>query len=298
MTNKNLGRGLSTFLGETESQTTKNSIEHINVNSIEANPFQPRHDFDEEQLNSLAESIKSKGVLEPILVKKLEEGSYQLIAGERRLRASKIAQQSEIPAIILDISKKEQLEIAILENIQREDLNPIDEAESYRRLMDEFQYTQEDLSKILGKSRSHFYQESCNDRCHVANMLRLLNLPDNVKNLLKSGQLSFGHARALISSENPEKLARIVMDQSLSVRETEDMIRQRKHVSGIADAVAAVTPEVYNISAQLTSLLNLPSKVKLRKNGGVIEIEFTDFEKLDRLISKLNKLKDIENSEG
>ena len=287
MTNKNLGRGLSTFLGETESQTTKNSIEHINVNSIEANPFQPRHDFDEEQLNSLAESIKSKGVLEPILVKKLEEGSYQLIAGERRLRASKIAQQSEIPAIILDISKKEQLEIAILENIQREDLNPIDEAESYRRLMDEFQYTQEDLSKILGKSRSH-----------VANMLRLLNLPDNVKNLLKSGQLSFGHARALISSENPEKLARIVMDQSLSVRETEDMIRQRKHVSGIADAVAAVTPEVYNISAQLTSLLNLPSKVKLRKNGGVIEIEFTDFEKLDRLISKLNKLKDIENSEG
>ena len=287
MTNRNLGRGLSTFLGETESQVMKNSIEHINVNSIEANPFQPRHDFDEEQLNSLAESIKSKGVLEPILVKKLEDGSFQLIAGERRLRASKIAQLSEIPAIILDISKKEQLEIAILENIQREDLNPIDEAESYRRLMNEFLYTQEDLSKILGKSRSH-----------VANMLRLLNLPDNVKNLLRSGQLSFGHARALISSENPEKLARIVMDQSLSVRETEDMIRQRKHVSGIADAVAAVTPEVYNISAQLTSLLNLPSKIKLRKNGGVIEIEFTDFEKLDRLISKLNKLKDIENSEG
>ena len=283
MTNKNLGRGLSAFLGETDAQVSKNSIEHLDINSIEANPFQPRQNFDEEQLNSLAESIKSKGVLQPILVKKLETGAYQLIAGERRLRASKIAQLSEIPAIILDISKKEQLEIAILENIQREDLNPIDEAESYRRLMDEFHYTQEDISKILGKSRSH-----------IANMLRLLNLPINVKNLLKSGEISFGHARALISSENPEKLARIVMDQSLSVRETEDMIRQRKHVSGIADAVAAVAPEVYNISAQLTSLLNLPSKIKLRKNGGVIEIEFTDFEELDRLISRFNKLKDAE----
>ena len=285
MTNKSLGRGLSAFLGENIPEISKNSIEQISVGAIEANPFQPRQVFDNEQLQALAESIKSKGVLQPILLKKLSDGSYQLIAGERRFRASKIAGLTEIPAIILNITEKEQLEIAILENIQRENLNPIEEAESYKRLMQEFSYTQEDLSKILGKSRSH-----------IANMLRLLSLPEKIKNYLSSGQISFGHARALIGQEDSEKIAQMIIDQSLSVRQAEDIVRQRKNVSKVASALMnpQISPEIYNISSQLTSLIGLSSKVKLKKNGGLIEIEFSNFEELDLLIEKLSRLSSTE----
>lgn len=281
MTNKSLGRGLSAFLGENIPEISKNSIEQISVGAIEANPFQPRQVFDNEQLQALAESIKSKGVLQPILLKKLSDGSYQLIAGERRFRASKIAGLTEIPAIILNITEKEQLEIAILENIQRENLNPIEEAESYKRLMQEFSYTQENLSKILGKSRSH-----------IANMLRLLTLPEKIKNYLSNGQISFGHARALVGQGDPEKIAQMIIDQSLSVRETEDIVRNRKNVSKITKAMMepSVSPEIYNISSQLTSLLGLNSKIKLKKNGGLIEIEFSNFEELDSIIAKFSKL--------
>ena len=285
MTGKNLGRGLSAFLGETISEPSKNSVLNISIMSVEANPFQPRRTFSDEQLEALALSIKSKGVLQPILVKKLSGDSYQLIAGERRLRASKLAGLTTIPAIVLDINEKEQLEIAILENIQRENLNPIEEAESYKRLMNEFDYTQENLSKVLGKSRSH-----------VANMLRLLGLPEKIKEYLKEGKLSFGHARALIGVEDPEKIAESIIQQAISVRGTEDLVKQRKNLSKIAPASAVPTaattvPEIYNLSVQLSELIGLPAKIKLKRNGGTVEIEFANFEELDKLTEKLNGLK-------
>ena len=294
MTNKTLGRGLSAFLvdinGSQEPHaSTAHSIIKINVNHVMPSPYQPRHVFDDESLQSLAQSIKSKGVLQPILVKKISEGNYQLIAGERRLRASKIAEVSEIPAIILDADEKEQLEIAILENIQREDLNPIDEAESYKRLIDEFHHTQEKISEILGKSRSH-----------ITNMLRLLSLPDSVLDLVRRRDISFGHAKAIVGLENASALADRIVQESMTVRETENLVRDIKanpHDVSVNSSLKTskksrdefVDPEILNVANQISLLINLRVHIKMKKDsGGTVELEFKDFEELDMLVRRLN----------
>ncbi len=288
MSNKNLGRGLSAFLdldGQMASQENGNrsAVINIAVEDIVANPFQPRKKFDEENLKSLAESIKRKGVLQPVLVVKLDNGKYQLVAGERRFRATKIAGLAEIPAIVTKIGKKDQLEIAILENIQREDLNPIEEAEAYKRLMNEFSHTQEELSEILGKSRSH-----------IANILRLLTLPEDVKGLLREKKLTFGHARALISAENASELAKRIVESTMNVRETEDLLKSIKnsHYSSTTDELKNknryVDPEVLNIAHQISSMIGLQVNIKLKNKGGIVEIGFKDFGELDRLLGKLN----------
>ncbi|MDR0631965.1 MAG: ParB/RepB/Spo0J family partition protein [Holosporaceae bacterium] len=273
MTDKNLGRGLSAFL---DFDVQKDSeIVKIDVNAIKPNPFQPRQTFDEEGLNSLAESIKRKGVFQPILVLKLSDGSYQLVAGERRLRASKIAGLEEIPAVVTEMSPKDQLEAAILENIQRENLNPLEEATAYKRLMDEFNHTQEELSRILGKSRSH-----------IANMLRLLTLPDEVRDMIRAEKLTFGHARALVGVEDAAAIADRVVEQSLSVRQVENITKQRKNDR--SDGNAYVDPEILNLANQISSLVGLKSNVRIKGNGGVIEINFNNFEELDSFVHKLN----------
>ncbi|MDR2068198.1 MAG: ParB/RepB/Spo0J family partition protein [Holosporaceae bacterium] len=272
--NKSLGRGLSAFLDDLESDDRSDSVIKISPSRVQPNPFQPRQIFNEESLDSLAESIKRKGVLQPILVIKCgDNDGYQLIAGERRLRASKIAGLDEIPAIVVDLSEKDQLEISILENIQREDLNPLEEAKAYRRLMDEFQYTQEELSESLGKSRSH-----------VANMLRLLSLPDEVKVLINDGKLSFGHARTLVGTDNALEMAQCIVNQSLNVRQAENITRQRK----ISNS-SRVDPEISNVADQISSLTGLKSNIKLRGSGGVIEINFDNFQELDSFMAKLNR---------
>lgn len=288
MSNKNLGRGLSAFLdldGQMASQENGNrsAVINIAVEDIVANPFQPRKKFDEENLKSLAESIKRKGVLQPVLVVKLDNGKYQLVAGERRFRATKIAGLAEIPAIVTEIGEKDQLEIAILENIQREDLNPIEEAEAYKRLMNEFSHTQEELSEILGKSRSH-----------IANILRLLTLPEDVKGLLREKKLTFGHARALIGAENASELAKRIVESTMNVRETEDLLKSIKnsHYSSTTDELKNknryVDPEVLNIAHQISSMIGLQVNIKLKNKGGIVEIGFKDFGELDRLLGKLN----------
>lgn len=288
MSNKNLGRGLSAFLdldGQMASQENGNrsAVINIAVEDIVANPFQPRKKFDEENLKSLAESIKRKGVLQPVLVVKLDNGKYQLVAGERRFRATKIAGLTEIPAIVTEIGEKDQLEIAILENIQREDLNPIEEAEAYKRLMNEFSHTQEELSEILGKSRSH-----------IANILRLLTLPEDVKGLLREKKLTFGHARALIGAENASELAKRIVESTMNVRETEDLLKSIKnsHYSSTTDELKNknryVDPEVLNIAHQISSMIGLQVNIKLKNKGGIVEIGFKDFGELDRLLGKLN----------
>ena len=287
MSNKNLGRGLSAFLdldGQMANQENGNrsAVINIAVDNIIANPFQPRKKFDEENLKSLAKSIKRKGVLQPVLVVKVDNGKYQLVAGERRFRATKIAGLAEIPAIVTEIGEKDQLEIAILENIQREDLNPIEEAEAYKRLMNEFSHTQEELSEILGKSRSH-----------IANILRLLTLPEDVKGLLREKKLTFGHARALIGAENASELAKRIVESAMNVRETEDLLKSIKnsHYSTGDEPKSKnryVDPEVLNIAHQISSMIGLQVNIKLKNKGGIVEIGFKDFGELDRLLGKLN----------
>jgi ParB family chromosome partitioning protein len=274
MTKSNLGRGLSAFLNEQNYENTEHEIIDIDVNAVAQNPFQPRQVFDEANLNSLAESIKRKGVLQPILVMKLNDGSYQLIAGERRLRASKIAGLNEIPAIITELSREDQLEVAILENIQRENLNPLEEAEGYKRLMDEFGHTQEQLSEILGKSRSH-----------ISNILRLLSLPEKVKEMIKAGKLTSGHARALVGLEDSVSVANQVVEQALNVRQVENLIRRRKNNQWSDNYI---NPEILNLAGQISSLIGLKSNIILKKNGGVIEINFDNLEELDSFVQRLN----------
>ncbi|MDR1334052.1 MAG: ParB/RepB/Spo0J family partition protein [Holosporaceae bacterium] len=274
MTEKSLGRGLSAFLDfSTQNPTQQDGdLLKIDVNKVHPNPFQPRQTFDEENLNFLAESIKRSGVLQPIIVMKLDDENYQLIAGERRLRASKIAGAAEIPAIVTEMSREDQLEVAIVENIQRENLNPLDEAAAYKRLLDEFNHTQEELSEILGKSRSH-----------ITNMLRLLTLPDDVKDMVKSGKLTYGHARALVGTEDAISVAHQVADQSLNVRQTEKLVKQRKQSSRSGDDC-----ETINLAEQISSLIGLQSHIKLKGSGGILEINFANFEELDVLIRRLN----------
>ncbi|GHU13024.1 chromosome partitioning protein ParB [Alphaproteobacteria bacterium] len=292
MNNKSLGRGLSAFLDVNmqqiptaavdKSNKDDKSIVSINVECIVKNPFQPRQVFNEETLASLAESIKRKGVLQPILVMRLENGTYQLVAGERRLRATRMAGISEIPAIITTMSSEDQLEVAILENIQREDLNPIDEAVAYRRLIEEFRRTQEELSEILGKSRSH-----------ITNMLRLLVLPEDVKFLVKENKLTFGHARALVGSPEASHLAKQIIDQSLSVRETESLMKDVKvgrvpTTDSNRKKKQPDDPEVLNLANQISALIGLDVRIKLKNRGGIIEVDFGNFGELDELLIKLS----------
>ncbi|MDR2107420.1 MAG: ParB/RepB/Spo0J family partition protein [Holosporaceae bacterium] len=277
MTAKSLGRGLSTFLDVEEplSESEIRDIITVDPDCVKPNPFQPRRMFDEEGLQSLAESIKKKGILQPILVLKLGDRDYQLIAGERRLRASKIAGLKEIPALVREIGKEEQLEIAILENVQREDLNPMEEAEAYKRLVEEFGRTHDELAEMLGKSRSH-----------ISNMLRLLSLPEEVKNMVRDGRLTFGHARALIGAENPVAIAEKIISGALNVRQTENMTRQRrtKHSND-----NFTDPEIGNLAYQISSLLGLKAEIKLKGNGGVVEITFSSLDELDSFVGKLNR---------
>lgn len=269
---KSLGRGLSAFLNtEFESSDPRENVVKIKLDSIKTNPYQPRQFFDDEQLQSLATSIKRKGVFQPILVQKLPGGGYQLIAGERRTRASKLAGLEEIPAIITNFSSEEQLEIAILENVQRENLNPIEEAEGYKRLIDEFHHTQDQLSEIIGKSRSH-----------ISNVMRLLNLPDDVKQMIKEGKLSFGHARALVTSENASAVANEVINKSLNVRDTENLVKRKRSPS-------FVDPEIFNISKQIEELTGLKTSIKLKGNSGTIELSFENLNQLDSFIQKMNR---------
>ncbi|MDR1334693.1 MAG: ParB/RepB/Spo0J family partition protein [Holosporaceae bacterium] len=290
MSEKRLGRGLSAFLNMNEISSDNDagrSVVNLAINGISRNPYQPRQVFDEENLLSLSESIRKNGVLQPILVAKIGNENYQLVAGERRLRASKMAGVEEIPAIVMEITEKDQLEIAILENIQREDLNPMDEAEAYGKLIDEFHHTQEQLSNILSKSRSH-----------VANILRLLSLPSEVKKLLREKKITFGHARTLIGFPSAVEVAHRIVDLNLSVRDVENIIKlarvggktsaESQQITKTFRKQALVDPEIFNIADQISSLIGLDVNIKLKGRGGVVEISFDNFEELDLLIKNLS----------
>ena len=296
---RGLGRGLSALMGDVSAPPvptapaatasapapaadTARGLRQLPTGALKPGKFQPRRRFDEAAIKGLAESLKNQGMLQPILVRKLGAGeSYEIIAGERRWRAAQTAGLHEVPVLVRTLSDAEALEIALVENLQREDLNAIEEAEAYRRLMDEFGHTQEALAQHLGKSRSH-----------VANTLRLLVLPAEVKAMLEQGQLSPGHARALLVAENPLALAREIIAKGLSVRETEELVKResapnkvtragKKPERRIADA------DVRALERDLTSSLGLEVELKVKGKGGELRLRYTDLDQLDALIAKL-----------
>ncbi|MBX9620577.1 MAG: ParB/RepB/Spo0J family partition protein [Alphaproteobacteria bacterium] len=279
-----LGRGLSALLDPTSSNkgTQEDIISpSLPIETIVPGKNQPRHSFPEEDLEALSLSIQEKGVLQPILVRSLlsQDGKYEIIAGERRWRAAKKAGLSEIPVIMKNFTDREALEVGLLENIQRQDLNPIEEAEGYRRLAEEFNHTQESLSRTLGKSRSH-----------IANTLRLLTLPKKIRDYLSEGKLSSGHARALVNADDPERLADLILEQGLSVRQTEDLRKPSKVGQSLSGSRIA-DPEKEVLCQHISDLLGTPIDLILKGEGGKIIIPFNDPIELDQILQKFNQIK-------
>jgi ParB family chromosome partitioning protein len=278
-----LGRGLSSLLGEVAQEAPvaggqRGSVQMMPVSSIEPHLDQPRRHFDEAALEELAESIRARGVIQPIVVRP-HGHRYQIVAGERRWRAAQKARLHEIPVIVRDFSDSETLEVALLENIQREDLNAIEEAEAYQHLVDEYGHTQEALAKLVHKSRSH-----------VANLLRLLDLPEKVRAMVVSGALSMGHARALVTAIDPEALAAEVVKNGLSVRDTEKRARfgkpgrERQGRLGYRGASA----DIDALERQLGDMLGLHVRITHRPDGGSVTLQYSTLDQLDMICQRLS----------
>ena len=277
-----LGRGLSSLLGEVAQEapvsggTPRGGIQMLPVSSLAPHPRQPRRHFDEEALAELAESIRSRGLIQPIVVRP-HEGGYQIVAGERRWRAAQKARLHDVPVIVRDFDDVETLEVAILENIQRQDLNAIEEAEAYKRLIDEFGHTQEALGRLVHKSRSH-----------VANLLRLLDLPPKVRGYVASGELSMGHARALISADDPEALAIEVINRDLSVRDTEKLVRSGKPAKPDRTEYKSANADIEALERQLGDMLGLKVKIVHRPGGGMVGLHYSSLDQLDMICQRLS----------
>lgn len=291
---KGLGRGLSALLGDDEAPVVQEStaVEPSNrptkmvpIEFITANPKQPRKRFDDAAIDGLVESVKEKGILQPILVRPhpTEANHFEIVAGERRWRAAQRAKLHEVPVLVRDLSDRDTLEIALVENIHREDLTPLEEAEGYQRLIDEFSHTQEALANAVGKSRSH-----------IANMLRLLALPEEVKSMVDDGLLTAGHARALLGVPNAEDLAHIVVKKELSVRQTEKLAQNAKHgtvdatVDKIAKAVDRRDADTIALERSLSDNLGLKVELKGAGESGSVTIHYKSLDQLDGLLEKLN----------
>jgi ParB family chromosome partitioning protein len=282
-----LGRGLSALMGDAEREqpldsdgTRAEGVRMVAVGDIRPHPDQPRRHFDEDKLEELAQSIAERGVLQPIVLRKVGTG-YQIVAGERRWRAAQRARLHEVPALVRDLSDTETLEIAIIENIQRADLNAIEEAEAYQRLVADFGHSQDALGKLVHKSRSH-----------IANLLRLLDLPVSVRQEVAQGNLSMGHARALITAPDPEKLAADVIRRGLSVRDTERLARTAKD----SDAAKGRAPkaktspdaDIAALERQLGDMLGLAVRIAHNGEGGMVTLSYSSLDQLDMICQRLS----------
>lgn len=279
-----LGRGLSSLLGtnqDNKDNTREGTPLELPLDRLMAGSFQPRHSFPEDELQALSVSIQERGVLQPIVVRKhpQDDSKYEIIAGERRWRAAKLAHLETIPVLIRTFSDREALEVGLLENLQRQDLDPIDEAAGYRRLAEEFNHTQETLSYVVGKSRSH-----------IANTLRLLALPEKVQDYLRTGQLSVGHAKAIIASETPELLAEMIIEKNLNVRQAETISKKSLYALRQDQSSKTPDPERERLCQLLLDLLDLPVDLTLKGIGGKIVITFRNPAELDQLLQKLDGL--------
>ena len=270
---KGLGRGLSSLIGDTKSKT---NITKLAINDIKGNRLQPRKVFNKGSLEELTNSIKENGVIQPIIVRsdKSLEGKFEIIAGERRWLASQNAGLNEIPVIILDIDDEKSLEFAIVENVQRQDLNAIEEAQGYQRLINEFSYNQEKLAKFIGKSRSY-----------IANSLRLLGLPKEVISYVENEKISAGHARSLIGLPNAELIAKKIAENKLSVRQSENLVRALKNKKNLK-VVPSKDSNILDLEKSLVDKTGINVEIKNNKNNsGRLSFEYRNLEQLDRLIN-------------
>lgn len=292
---KGLGRGLSALMADVNQDAPESAADGapergergervVAVEKIAPNPDQPRRSFDKDALEDLANSIREKGVIQPLIVRPdpNKRKQFQIVAGERRWRAAQLAQLHELPVLIRDLDDTEVLEIAIIENIQRADLNPVEEAAGYRQLIDKFGHTQDQLARALGKSRSH-----------IANQMRLLGLPRDVLEHLKAGRLSAGHARALVTAEDPSALAALVVRKGLSVRETEKLAKRGKASPSRSGKAAGAAKDADTLALEQDLAANLGMKVSVdHKPGGEageVVIRYTSLDELDDLCRKLTR---------
>ena len=282
-----LGKGLSAIFSENDTEDN-NEVVSLKISQIEPNRNQPRRIFDDEALQELAQSISEHGVLQPRLVRPQIYGGYQIVAGERRYRASRLAGLTEIPAIVRELSDSETMQIALIENLQRRDLSVLEEAKGYQTLMEEYDFSQEEVARTVGKSRSA-----------VANTLRLLGLPDEIKSMLEAGELSAGHARALLGINDPDdadKAAKKVIDGGLSVRETEDFVRSLNNSSGPSKKKKSKNKPKLAIYTEVELSLSehMGTKVHITENkdkmGGTLSIDFYNPAELFLLANKIEKL--------
>jgi ParB family chromosome partitioning protein len=279
-----LGRGLAALIGDMSTLDTArvaesgSGVRRLPVEMITANRANPRRNFDAGQLEELTNSIREKGVMQPLLVRPTRDPNiFEIIAGERRWRAAQQAGLHEVPVIVREVDDREALELAIIENVQRADLNPVEEALGYEQLIEQFSYTQQDLAQVIGKSRSH-----------VANTLRLLRLPEPVRSMLSEGTLTAGHARTLITAEDPAGLAREIVEGGLSVREAEALSQRRIPAAGQARAERPAKPaDTVALERSLSDALGLSVTVNHTAQGGKLEIRYRTLEQLDALRFKL-----------
>jgi ParB family chromosome partitioning protein len=272
---RGLGKGLSALIPMDDKE--QENVQDIKISEIKANKNQPRKKFDEEKIRELSDSIKEHGVLQPIIVRK-KDGGYELVAGERRWRAAQKAGIEKIPAIIKDLSDADVMEIALIENLQREDLNPLEEAEAYKKLIDEFGMTQEELSKRVGKSRSQ-----------IANTVRLLNLDEEIKKLISEEKLTAGHARALLAIEDKKerlKIAKKISESNMSVRETEETVKIKTQEKK-KNKNQEINPVFIDITEKLQRALGTRVKVKGTEKRGKIEIEYYSEDELERILETI-----------
>jgi ParB family chromosome partitioning protein len=277
---RGLGRGLSALFADEQEDAA--AVERLRptrtlpVEQLRPGRFQPRRRFDPEEMSPLIDSVREKGILQPLLVRQVEEGAYEIVAGERRWRAAQAAKLHEVPVVVRELDDREALEVALVENVQRQDLTPLEEAEGYKRLLDEFGHTQEDLAQAVGKSRSH-----------IANMLRLLGLPDDVKHLLESGALSAGHARALIGAENPLALAKQIVEKGLNVRDAETLAGESKgRTKGAARAANGKDADTKALEHDLSQMLGLKVTLDVHGQGGIIAIHYRTLDQLSDVLAR------------
>ena len=268
---KSLGRGLSSLLGDTSKKIETNKV---SINDLTRNQFQPRKNFSKESLEELTLSIKERGVIQPIVVRadKSSEGKFEIIAGERRWLAAQNAGLHEVPVVVLNVNDVKSLEFAIVENVQRQDLNPIEEAQGYQRLINEFNYNQEKLSQFIGKSRSY-----------IANSLRLLSLPKEILLMIEQGNLSAGHARSLIGLQNSVDIAKKIIQKKLSVRQAEVLTKQFRNKK--FKLISKKDPNILDLQKVLEEKMGLNVSITNRKNNsGIISFQYKDIDQLDKII--------------
>ena len=273
---KGLGRGLSSLIGDSEVSKTRNKL---SISSIIKNKYQPRRLFDKNSLDELTTSIKNRGIIQPIIVRKSDniDDKYEIIAGERRWLAAQNAGLHEVPVVIIQADNLKSLEFAIVENIQRKDLNPIEEAESYQKLIDEFGYDQEKVANFIGKSRAH-----------ISNSLRLLSLPKEVIALIEEEKISQGHAKILVGLNNPYLIAKKIIEKKLSVRQAENLVKVYKNTNKIK--IVKIDPNLKYLEDSLKDKIGLRTFIKNKKNNsGFIYFEYKSLDQLNRLIEVIKK---------